>query len=83
MVSPHFCVLKKIISPGQLKSHYSPGIPVYMNRKVTNTDEAFITFGKKFKNAKNTFNLSLNGNLNEAANNLYKTMRKIKKNRFT
>jgi L-threonylcarbamoyladenylate synthase len=54
-----------------------------MNRKVTNTDEAFITFGKKFKNAKNTFNLSLNGNLNEAANNLYKTMRKIKKNRFS
>ena len=71
--------LKKIISPGQFKSHYSPGIPVYMNKKTKNTDEAFIAFGKKFKNAKNTFNLSLNSNLNEAANNLYKTMRKIKK----
>ena len=75
--------IKNIVSPGQLKSHYSPGIPVYMNRKRVNTDEAFITFGKKFKNAKNTFNLSLNGNLNEAANNLYKTMRKIKKKRFS
>jgi len=74
--------LKKIISPGQFKSHYSPGIPVYMNKKTKNTDEAFIAFGKKFKNAKNTFNLSLNSNLNEAANNLYKTMRKIKKKGF-
>ena len=28
------------------------------------------------------FNLSENGSLNEAANNLYKTMRKIKKKKF-
>ena len=30
-----------------------------------------------------TFNLSINGNLEEAANNLYKTMRKIKKKGFS
>ena len=75
--------LKKIISPGQLKSHYSPGIPVYMNKINASTDGAFITFGNKFKNAKNVFNLSINNNLNEAANNLYKTMRKIKKSGFS
>ena len=31
---------------------------------------------------KNQFNLSKNGNLKEAANNLYKIMRKIKKRNF-
>ena len=34
------------------------------------------------KNAKNHFNLSKKNNLREAANNLYKTMRKIKKKRY-
>jgi len=73
---------KNIKSPGQLKFHYSPGIPVFLNKKFPQKDEAFITFGKKFKNAKNYFNLSKNGNLNEAANNLYKIMRKIKNKGF-
>ena len=36
-------------------------------------------FGKKYKsNNKNIFNLSKNGNLDEAARKLYKTFRKIK-----
>ena len=73
---------KKIKSPGQLKSHYSPGIPVIMNRKYHEKNQAFVGFGKKFKEGKNQFNLSKNGSLNEAANNLYKTMRKIKKRNF-
>ena len=41
-----------------------------------------IGFGKKFKIGKNYFNLSKKGNLKEAANNLYKTMREIKKRKF-
>ena len=73
---------KKIKSPGQLRFHYSPGIPLFMNKSFAKTDEAFITFGNKFKNANNTFNLSQDGNLSEAANKLYKTMRKIKKKGF-
>ena len=73
---------KKIKSPGQLKLHYSPGIPVIMNRVYREKNQAFIGFGKKFKEGKNHFNLSKNGNLTEAANNLYKTMRKIKKSNF-
>ena len=73
---------KKIKSPGQLFSHYSPGIPVFMNKLFPKKDEAFIAFGKQFKSVKNTFNLSLNANLNEAASNLYRTMRKIKKRGF-
>ena len=74
--------LKRIKSPGQLKLHYSPGIPVKMNRKNAKKHQALIGFGKKFKVGKNHFNLSKKGNLKEAANNLYKTMRKIRKRNF-
>ena len=73
---------KKIKGPGQLKLHYSPGIPIKMNRKHPEKNQAFIGFGKKFKYGKNNFNLSKNGSLKEAANNLYKIMRKIKKRNF-
>jgi L-threonylcarbamoyladenylate synthase len=73
---------KIIKAPGQLNSHYSPGIPVYMNKTKPKFNGAFITFGKKFKNVKNNFNLSKSGNLNEAANNLYRIMRNIKKKGF-
>jgi len=68
----------KIRSPGQLGKHYSPGIPIQLNSKKTDDKAAFIVFGKKYKNIKNSFNLSESGNLNEAAKNLYKTFRKIK-----
>ena len=73
---------KSIKAPGQLKSHYYPGIPVLMNKTTPKKNEAFITFGNKFKDANNRFNLSKDNNLNEAANNLYRIMRKIKKKKF-
>ena len=73
---------KKIVAPGQLKHHYYPGIPIKMNCNISKKNQAFIVFGKKFKNEKNYFNLSKNGSLKEAANNLYKTMRKIKNRKF-
>ena len=73
---------KTIKSPGQLKFHYSPGIPVEMNKKYAEKNQALIGFGKKFNNLKNNFNLSKKGNLKEAANNLYKTMRRIKNKKF-
>ena len=74
--------LKTIMVPGQLKLHYYPGIPVKMNKKHAEKNQALIGFGKKFKSKKNHFNLSKHGNLEEAANNLYKTMRKIRKRKF-
>ena len=73
---------KKIKSPGQLKFHYYPGIPVEMNKKYAKKNQALIGFGRKFKSKKNHFNLSKSGSLKEAANNLYKTMRKIKKKKI-
>tara|TARA_Y100001970_G_scaffold287192_1_gene411283 strand:- start:554 stop:1501 length:948 start_codon:yes stop_codon:yes gene_type:complete len=72
----------KIKSPGMLKKHYSPGIPMLLNQKTFNKKHAFITLGNKYKDNKNCFNLSKKSDLKEAASNLYKTFRKIKKKGF-
>jgi len=74
--------IKNIKSPGQLKIHYSPGIPITLKITPPKKNEAVIGFGKKFKTNKSHFNLSKSGDLNEAANNLYKTLRKIKNSGF-
>ncbi len=71
-----------INSPGLLRKHYSPGIPIKLNQKECKIGAAFITFGNKYKDSKNYFNLSKNGDLKEAASNLYKIFRKIKKKGF-
>ena len=71
----------KIKSPGMGEKHYSPGIPIILNKIPSNSKYAFVTFGNKFKgqNRNNYFNLSKKADLKEAAANLYQTMRKIKK----
>ena len=69
---------KRIKSPGMMKKHYSPGIPVLINQKKYDGKSAFIYLGNKYKNKKNFFSLSRNQNLNEAASNLYKIFRLIK-----
>ena len=71
-----------IKSPGMLKKHYSPGIPVLINQTKPNNKSAYIYLGKKYINKKKFFSLSKNSNLNEAASNLYKTLRLIKKKKF-
>ena len=68
----------QIISPGTLGKHYSPGIPMILNALSAPKKYAFICFGKEKSNHPNSFNLSTNGNLEEAARNLYKILRKIK-----
>ncbi len=71
-------VKSKVKSPGMLKKHYSPGIPVSLRGKPTSLNHAYIVFGKKYRNRSNYFNLSKKADLKEAAANLYKIMRKIK-----
>ena len=71
-----------ISSPGMLKKHYSPGIPLLLNQKISKGTNAFITIGKQYKDKKNYFNLSKKSDLNEAASKLYTTLRKIKKLKF-
>ena len=72
----------KISSPGQFKLHYSPGIPIRLNVKKIKKNEAFLSIEKREKIKKNFYYLSYNGNLKEAARNLYSTLRKIKKKGF-
>ncbi len=72
----------KIKSPGMLKLHYSPGLPILINQKQSDKKSAFIYLGNKFKNKKNFYSLSKKSNLDEAASNLYKTFRLIKKERY-
>ena len=62
-----------------MKKHYSPGIPIIINQKKYDGKSAFIYFGNKYKNKKNFYTLSKKSNLNQAASNLYKIFRKIKK----
>ena len=70
---------KKIIkSPGMLKKHYSPNIPMLLNQKKCPKKFAFITFGSKYPVTRNSFNLSKKSNLNEAAKKLYMYFRIIK-----
>ena len=73
---------KKIDSPGQGKVHYSPGIPIRLNANEANQDEAFILIKKRKLPGKNFYYLTKNKNLKDAAKNLYKTLRMIKKKRF-
>ncbi len=73
----------KISSPGQLKIHYSPGLPIRLNAKNPHKGEAYLLIRKKKVSKSNYFFLSKKGNLKEAAKNLYTTLRKIKKKKFS
>ena len=74
--------LSKISSPGQLKVHYSPGVPIRMNAKNFRKGEAYLLIRKKKINRSNYYFLSKKGNLKEAAKNLYTILRKIKKDNY-
>ena len=72
----------KISMPGQLKIHYSPGIPIRLDVKKIKKEEAYLLIRKKIPYKLNYYFLSKNGNLREAAKNLYSTLRKIKKSKY-
>ena len=72
----------KISAPGQLKIHYSPGIPIRLNVKKIKKEEAFLSIKKNKINKTNYFFLSKKGNLKEAAKNLYTILRKIRKDNY-
>ena len=72
----------KISAPGQLRIHYSPGIPIRLNAKKTKKNEAFLLIKKGKINKANYYFLSKKGNLKEAVKNLYTILRKIKKDNY-
>ena len=70
----------KISAPGQSRLHYSPGIPIRLNvQRTSSKKEAYLLIKKRNKSKSNYYYLSKNGNLKEAAKNLYHTLRKLKK----
>ncbi len=73
---------KNVVVPGQQKIHYSPGIPIRLNVNEPKLNEAFMLINKRKKSGKNFYYLSKKKNLKEAAKNLYKTLRMIKKKKF-
>jgi len=73
---------KNKIFPGQSRLHYSPGIPVKMNVSKPNNNSAFILINKRRTKSNNYYYLSTKKNLDEAAQNLYSCLRKIKNNGY-
>jgi len=64
-----------IKAPGMMKSHYAPRARVVLNQKTVSADKAYLGFGDfKGETAARQFNLSQNGNLIEAAANLYRAL---------
>ena len=72
----------KIIAPGQLPLHYSPGIPLRINVKKPKVNEAFVLIKKRKITKKNYYYLSKKNNLNQSAKNLYSLLRRIKKDGY-
>ena len=73
---------KKILSPGQMFKHYSPSKKLIINSIKPTKNCSFLGFGNIMPN--NQFNgialnLSNDGNLNEAASNLFKMLRFLDK----
>ena len=73
---------KKKISPGLFSLHYSPGVPLRNNVKLPYKDEAFVLIKKRNIHLKNYYYLSRINDLDQAAKNLYSTLRKIKKDGY-
>ena len=66
----------KPLSPGRMASHYAPSTPLRVDRKEADGDEVWIGFGPDPAPASMaSFNLSVSGDIVEAAANLYAVMR--------
>ena len=70
----------KIISPGQLASHYAPETAIRLNTNHIEPDEALLAFGPNPVDHEGPMiNLSPDGNLDEAAANLFASLRTLDK----
>jgi len=71
-------------SPGQLPSHYAPGLPLRMNVRALAAREALLAFGPApLAGAPETLNLSPTGDLTEAAANLFAMLHALDRPEFT
>jgi L-threonylcarbamoyladenylate synthase len=67
---------QKVIAPGMMKKHYSPGCPVYLNTYDVEKNGILIGFGLNTPQHAQ-YNLSPNGDLIEAAKNLFDILNEI------
>jgi L-threonylcarbamoyladenylate synthase len=68
----------KVVSPGQLATHYAPGTRLRLNATTTGASEALLAFGPNAPpGARVTINLSESGNLEEAAAKLFAALREL------
>ena len=65
----------KVQSPGQLESHYAPRAKLRLNAREAQPGEVLLAFGNDASQA--SYNLSPNGDLKEAAANLFAMLRKL------
>ncbi len=68
-------VTRTLRSPGLLVSHYAPGLPVRLDAESVRADEALLAFGPPLPGAGTAFQLSLAGDVVEAAANLFTGLR--------
>lgn len=67
-----------IVSPGRLRSHYSPRTPLRLDAEDIRGQEALLAFGPKIPEHAGAFrNLSPAGDLREAAANLFAMLREL------
>ncbi|MBE7729579.1 L-threonylcarbamoyladenylate synthase [Komagataeibacter sp. FXV3] len=62
-------------APGQLSSHYAPGLPVRLEATAVEPDEALLAFGPPLPGSGLVWNLSEAGDLHEAAARLFAGLR--------
>lgn len=68
-----------IKAPGMMKSHYAPHLPLRLDALGPQPGEAFLAFGPT---AQSDLNLSITGELREAAANLFKMLRLLDQMEF-
>jgi L-threonylcarbamoyladenylate synthase len=64
-------------SPGLVVSHYAPSLPVRVDARAVDKNEALLAFGDPLPGAGAVFNLSPSGDLSEAAANLFAGLRTL------
>lgn len=64
-------------SPGMLRSHYAPSVPVRLNAMSVSADEVLLAFGTPIAGGGAMYNLSAAGDLIEAAARLFAGLRAL------
>ena len=68
-------------SPGRLSAHYAPDAPVRLNAQAPREGEAYLGFGEAAADGPRMFSLSPDGDVREAAANLYRLLREADRTR--